>query len=340
MDEQSEKIKTEASELEGEHEKQPEKVPQEGKKQNPFLAFFYDILRGIGIGIAFIIPGFSGGSVAAILGIYELLVGAIADIFKHFKKSVVTLLPILIGMLVGIAALILPIQWGLRHYPVPTVTLFVGLAIGGIPSIGEKLKGAKFNWKYALALFIPLAAAAALCFLPLAGNVNLFDMNAGGYFLLILIGAVGSCALVVPGISGSMLLLIFGYYNPIVELVTVYLLHGRNVGICFAVLGCLAIGLVAGFFAISVLMKTLLKKCPRGTHYSILGFIVGSVPAIYVSTLREAKTEIAPTVLSALNASPWYWVVAVVLLFSGFALSFGFWLYSKKKKPKKEDKTP
>ena len=85
MDEQSEKIKTEASELEGEHEKQPEKVPQEGKKQNPFLAFFYDILRGIGIGIAFIIPGFSGGSVAAILGIYERLVGAIADIFKHFK---------------------------------------------------------------------------------------------------------------------------------------------------------------------------------------------------------------------------------------------------------------
>ncbi|MBD5636890.1 MAG: DUF368 domain-containing protein [Clostridia bacterium] len=333
MDEQSEEIKTEAAEP----EKEPEKEVQEGKKKNPFLNFLYDVLRGIGIGIAFIIPGFSGGSVAAILGVYERLVGAVADIFKHFKKSIVTLIPILIGMLVGIAALILPIQWGLRHYPIPTVTLFVGLAIGGIPSVGEKLKGAKFSWQYALAFLIPLLAAAALCFLPLAGNVDLFKLNVGGYFLLVLIGAVGSCALVVPGISGSMLLLIFGYYNPIVELITVNLLHGQNVGICFAVLGCLAVGLVAGFFAISVLMKTLLKKCPRGTYYSILGFIIGSIPAIYVSTIREAKAEIAPTTLSALNASPWYWVVAVVLLIVGFALSFGFWWYSKKKKPKNQE---
>ena len=49
--------------------------------------FFLDILRGFGIGLAFIIPGFSGGSIAAILGIYEKLVGAIADIAKDFKKS-------------------------------------------------------------------------------------------------------------------------------------------------------------------------------------------------------------------------------------------------------------
>ncbi len=315
---------------------EPEK--EKGKK-NALLSFFYDVLRGVGIGVAFIIPGFSGGSVAAILGVYERLVGAIADIFKHFKKSIVTLLPILLGMIIGVAALILPIQWGLRHYPIPTVTLFVGLAIGGVPSITEKFKGAKFSWQYALALFIPLLAADALCFLPLAGEVDLFSLSVGGYFLLILIGAVGSCALVVPGISGSMLLLIFGYYNPIVELVTKHLLHGSDVGISFAVLGCLAVGLVAGFFAISVLMKTLLKKCPRGTHYSILGFMVGSIPAVYASTIREAKAEIAPTTLAALNASPWYWVVAVVLLFGGFALSFGFWWYSKRKKEKTERTT-
>lgn len=205
------------------------------KKKNAFLGFLYDILRGVGIGIAFIIPGFSGGSVAAILGVYERLVGAVADIFKHFKTSVLTLLPILIGMLIGIAALIFPIQWGLHHYPIPTVTLFVGLAIGGIPSVTEKMKGAKFSWQYALALFIPLLAATALCFLPHAGEVYLFSLNAGGYLLLILIGIVGSCALVIPGISGSMLLLIFGYYNPIVELITKNLLHGLNVGISFAV---------------------------------------------------------------------------------------------------------
>ena len=312
---------------------------EKGKKQNAFLSFLYDVLRGVGIGVAFIIPGFSGGSVAALLGVYERIVSAVADIFKHFKKSIVTLLPILLGMIIGIAALILPIQWGLHHYPIPTVTLFVGLALGGIPSVGEKLKGAKFNWKYALALIIPLLAAAALCFLPLAGDVNLLELNVGGYFLLILIGIVGSSALVVPGISGSMLLLIFGYYNPIVELVTKHLLHGSNVGVSFGVLGCLAAGILVGFFAISVLMKLLLKKCPRGTYYSILGFIVGAIPAVYVSTVREAATFESATSLTALYSSPWYWVVAVLFLLLGIALSFLLWWYTKKK-TKKQIKTP
>ena len=308
-------------------------------EEHGVLSFLYDILRGVAIGVAFIIPGFSGGSVAAILGVYERLVNAVADIFKHFKKSIRTLLPVLIGMIIGAAALILPIQWGLHRYPVPTVTLFVGLALGGIPSVGEKLKGAKFNWKYALALFVPLIASAALCFLPLAGDVDLLNLNVGGYVLLFVIGVVGSCALVVPGISGSMLLLIFGYYNPVVELITQNLLRGVNVGVSLGALSCLAVGLVAGFFAISVLMKLLLKKWPHGTYFSILGFIIGSIPAVYVSTIREAKTFEAAPKLTALYSSPWYWVAAVLFLLLGIALSFTLWWYSKKKL-KKQDKTP
>lgn len=294
------------------------------------LGFLTDVLRGVAIGVAFIIPGFSGGSVAAILGIYEKLVGAIADLFRTFKKSVLVLLPVLLGMLLGIAALILPIQWGLRHYPIPTVTLFVGLALGGLPSITEKLKGGRPSPKHLVAFLIPLAVAASLSFLPLAGEVDLFSLNFGGYLLLIVIGAIGSCALVVPGISGSMLLLIFGYYNPVVSLVTDSLLHGQQAGICILVLACLAVGVVIGFFGISVLMKFLLKKFPRGTYFAILGFIVGSVPAIYASTVREADAA-----LSVLYSSPWYWIVSVVLFAVGFALSLALVLYARKKEKTK-----
>ena len=104
-------------------------------------SFLIDVVRGCAIGVAFIIPGFSGGSVAAILGIYEKLVGAIADIFKDFKKSILTLLPILIGMVCGIVALLFPLEWALGAYPIPTVCIFVGLALGGLPSITDKLGG-------------------------------------------------------------------------------------------------------------------------------------------------------------------------------------------------------
>ncbi|MDE7158251.1 MAG: DUF368 domain-containing protein [Clostridiales bacterium] len=313
---------------------QPEPADDK-KKHSGAVNFLTDILRGVGIGVAFIIPGFSGGSVAAILGVYERLVNAIADIFKQFKKSILTLLPIAIGMLLGIAALILPIQWGLKNYPIPTVMLFVGLALGGLPSITDKMKGAKLNWKYVLACSVPLLAAAALCFLPLAGDVDLFHLSVGGYFLLVLIGIVGSCALVVPGISGSMLLLIFGYYNPVVALVTNHLLRGADVGVSIGVLACLAVGVVAGFFAISILMKYLLKKFPRGTYYSILGFIVGSIPAVFVSTVRGSAPELA-----GLYSSAWYWVVAVILLAIGFALSFLLVWYAKKKEKKTIENPP
>lgn len=292
-------------------------------QQNKLLSFLSDVLRGVAIGVAFIIPGFSGGSVAAILGIYERLVGAIADIFKHFKTSFLTLLPIVLGMLIGIAALILPIQWGLSNFPIPTVSLFVGLALGGLPSITQKLKGERPNGLHFVAFLIPLVFAASLSFLPLAGEVDLFHLSFGGYLLLIVIGVIGSAALVVPGISGSMLLLIFGYYNPVVRLITEHLLHGDQIGICLLVVGCIGVGLVVGFFGISILMKYLLKKFPRGTYFAILGFILGSIPAVYASTLRETG--------QILFGNPWYWVVAVLMLIAGFALSFGLVLYAKKK---------
>ena len=303
----------------------PPEPPQEGKKPNPAVEFLTNILRGAAIGVAFIIPGFSGGSVAAILGIYEKLVGSVADIFKNFKRSFLFLLPIALGMLIGIAALIFPIQWGLANFPIPTVTLFVGLSLGGLPSVAERVKG-KPQWHNFIAFLIPCAVAACLIFLPVGRNVDLYSMNAGGYLLLVLIGAVGACALVVPGISGSMLLLIFGYYTPLVEVVTKHLLHGADVGVSLLVLLLTAIGLLAGFFAISVLMKFLMKRFPRGTHFAILGFIVGSIVAVYVTTVRNT-----PASLSPLYANPWYWVVSAVLLLVGAALSYGLYRYSKRK---------
>ncbi len=295
---------------------------------NKFIGFLQDILRGAAIGVAFIIPGFSGGSVAAILGIYEKLVGAIADLFKTFRKSILTLLPIAIGMVLGVAALIFPIQWGLAHFPIPTVSLFVGLSLGGLPSITEKLKG-RPKWYHFVAFLLPCAVAACMLFLPTASRPEgfLYSQGVGGYLLLVLVGIAGSCALVVPGISGSMLLLIFGYYTPLVEVITVHLLHGADVGKSLLILACAGVGVLVGFFAISVLMKYLLSRFPRGTYFAILGFILGSVVAVYFTTVGNT-----PAALEYLYRSPWYWVATVALLFVGIALSLLLVWFSKKKK--------
>ena len=287
--------------------------------------FFTDIIYGMLIGIAFIIPGFSGGSIAAILGIYEKLIDAIADIFKNFKKSVLTLLPVAIGMVAGVLALLFPLGWALEAFPIPTVCIFVGLAFGGLFSITDKTKG-KPSATNIIALIIPLLFALALSFLPVSADVNLLNLNFGGYVLLFLVGLIGSAALVIPGISGSMLLLILGYYNPIISIATDHLLKGRDIGVSIAVLGTTGAGIVIGFFIISIIMKILLAKCPRGTYFAIIGFIVGSIPTVFISTAKESGLS-----LEELMPNAWYWIISVLFIIIGFALSFSLILYSKRK---------
>lgn len=288
-------------------------------------SFFMDILRGIAIGIAFIIPGFSGGSIAAILGIYEKLIGAIADIFSDFKNSIKTLFPIGLGMVIGIISLLFPLSWALESFPIPTVSLFVGLAIGGMPSINDNVRGKRITYKNLIAMIIPAVIVLAISFMPIGADKNLTSLSFGGYALLFLIGILGSSALVVPGISGSMLLLILGYYNPIVNLVTDHLLLGKDIGISILVLGITAIGIAVGFIGISAIMKFLLKNYPRATYFAIIGFIAGSIPTIYVSTVKEAGMT-----LKTLPSSPLHWIMCVLLLAVGFLISYTLVIYSRK----------
>ena len=304
-------------------EKQPAVKSNESKKFSK-KDFLMDIPKGFAMGIAFIIPGFSGGSVAAILGIYEKLVGAIAGIFTNFKKSVITLLPIFLGLALGAVSLLYPLGWALSAFPLPTVCLFVGLALGGLPSITDKITG-KPSAKNLTALMIPLLFAAALCFAPTGADVNLFQLDFGGYVLLFIIGIIGSAALVVPGISGSMLLLILGYYNPIIKLLTQHLLKGEDVMTSVLVLGTCGAGIAVGFILISVIMKLLLEKCPRGTYFAIVGFIVGSIPTVFISTAKDVGMTFA-----TLPTSAWHWIACVILLAAGFIGAFAFVKQAKK----------
>ena len=295
------------------------------RKVSGLKEFLLDIVRGVGIGIAFIIPGFSGGSVAAILGIYEKLICAIADIFKDFKNSIKTLLPIGLGMVIGIISLLFPLSWALEAFPIPTVSLFVGLAIGGMPSVTDKVKGERINYKNIIALLVPAIVVLSISFMPIGAEKNLLSLSFGGYVLLFLIGILGSSARVIPGISGSMLLLILGYYNPIVKLATEHLLLGKDVGISILVLGTTAVGIAVGFICISVIMKILFEKCPRGTYFAIIGFIIGSIPTIYISTAKEAGMT-----FSTLPTSVVHWIACAVLLAVGFTLSYALVVYSRK----------
>ena len=292
-------------------------------ERNGAKGFLCDILAGICIGVAFIIPGFSGGTVAAILGVYERLIKAVSGLFKEFRKSITTLIPIGIGLLIGIVALLFPIGYFLDKFPLPTVSLFVGLAIGGLPVMARRVKG-KADVTDIMTLFATLIGVLLLALIPGGTEANLIGLSAGGYLILFLVGVVGACALAIPGISGSMLLLILGYYRPLVRLVTDNLLELKNVGISILILGICGMGMVLGFFMISVIMRILLEKYPRGTYFAIIGFIVGSLPTVYISTMKDAGMLSDGFAILSMPSSVFYYVACVFLLITGICSSSAF----------------
>ncbi len=297
-------------------------------------SFLLDMAAGFGMGVAFIIPGFSGGSVAAILGIYEKLIGAIASILTDFKRSFITLLPIFLGLVLGAVSFLYPLGFALETFPLPTAALFVGLALGGMFSVTDKIEGRLTVPNY-FAFVIPFIIAFVMMFLPTGADVDLFSVDFPGHILLFVVGIIASMALVIPGISGSMLLLMLGYYNPIIKVITENFLKGQNMLGSFLVLMSVGLGIIVGFVSISMLMKKLLEKFPRATYVAIVGFILGSIPSVFVSVSKDAEYT-----LSSLPTSPLYWIATVLLLALGFAVSYALVLWSRKNKPEKEIEIP
>ncbi len=250
--------------------------------------FFINLAKGAGIGLAMIIPGVSGGTLAVMFGVYDKIIDSIGNLFKEFRKSVLFLLPIVLGAVLAFAALYYPLKYALEYAPFPTIMLFAGFMVGSCYDLFGAAKKNGFNpGSDIAAAVIPLAAVVGICFIPNMSDVNLgADMNAGGYFLLVLMGALASCALVVPGISGSMLMLIFGYYAPL--LATISALR-TDFGHALAVLVCFAAGLVVGFFTIAKLMQLLLRKFRRGTFWAIFGFVIGSIPAVIITFFHSEE---------------------------------------------------
>ena len=243
--------------------------------------FFLDAAKGAAIGVAMIIPGVSGGTLAVLLNVYDKLIRAISNIFKDFKNSIKILAPILLGAVVAVVAAYFPLKFALKHAPFPTVMLFAGLMLGSCPKIVKDGMKNGFKKLDILSIALPLLLVIGICFIPNLGSADLSaDMPVYGYFLLILIGMIASCALVVPGVSGSMLLLILGYYNEILD--TVSLLK-TDFGHSVLVLLTFAVGIIIGFFSIAKLMKLLLNKFPRATNWAIIGFVAGSIPAIFLT---------------------------------------------------------
>lgn len=272
------------------------------------MIFIFDMLKGMVMGIANVIPGVSGGTMAVSMGIYDKLIGSITHLFKDLKKSIITLLPIGLGMVIGILALARVIEFMFERIPVQTNTFFIGLIAGGLPMIIKEVKGQKIKLSGIvgfLVFFVLVIGMAALD--GASGNNAEFSKGITDIIKLFGAGIVAAATMVIPGVSGSMMLMLLGYYEPVISAVNEAVDGLRGVeGASFAsalfVLIPFGIGVVIGIFAIAKLIEWLFSKFKLTVYWAIIGLISASPIAIIMMNSESFKNINALTVITAIIA--------------------------------------
>ncbi len=241
------------------------------------------VLKGFVLGIANIIPGVSGGTLAITLGIYEELIGIVSHFFSNIKKNILFIIPIGIGAVLSILLGSKIINYTLDHYKIATTLFFIGLIIGGIPLIYKKVKKEKKEAKHIITFLITFFFIIGLTFLKSGENtISLETINITMIITLFLVGGLAAATMIIPGISGSFVLMLLGFYEPITETIaslTDFSLLTHNI----MILAPFGIGIGIGIILIAKIIEYLLKKHEEFTYYAILGFIFSSIISLIMS---------------------------------------------------------
>ncbi len=287
------------------------------------MSFLFDIIKGMLIGVANIIPGVSGGTMMVSMGVYEKIIGVVNNLFKNIKKSILTLLPLGIGMLLGIAVFSFIIPWCLEVYPFPTSFCFIGLILGGVPAIIKPAKeslhkeGKSIAAPHIIAFVGLFAVAVGMAAMnDTQTSFASFDLNVGFMLMVFFVGVVAAATMVVPGVSGSLVLMILGFYEGIMSSISgfisaVFTLDWAQIFYYVGVLAPFGIGVIVGIFAVAKLIEWLFAKFPSITYCGILGLIVASPIAIVI---KMGNNNINPITI----------IVGIVLLVVGTWFTYWF----------------
>ena len=253
--------------------------------------------RGFCMGVADVVPGVSGGTMAFILGVYEELLDAVHAVNARFLRSLVSfrfteafdsfpyrfVIALVTGIMVAIFSLARFFAWALAHHPVYVWAFFFGLVLASIFTVRSKVT----TWTATEALAVLLAAAAAFV---LVGAVPVETPTAAWFVFLS--GTIAICAMILPGISGSFILVIMGKYE--------YMLHAvvERDFLPIIIFGC---GGILGLIFFARVLRWLLRRYHDLTVAALIGLMAGSLRKIWpwketVETFTDRQGAVKPLI--------------------------------------------
>lgn len=267
------------------------------------LSWISKMIKGIVIALGFILPGISGGVLAAILGIYERIIRFLAHPFKQLKEDILYFLPVAFGMLLGIGLFSYPIEYLLEHYQVYVLWSFAGAIIGTVPSLVKEANRESERDKVDLIWFWATFIISGISLYSLnfvVGSLSATFLN------FILAGALLALGILVPGLSPSNLLLILGLYSPMLTGFKTFDLFGTFLPI--------GIGAALTFVAFSKFMDYALRVYHSRVYHFIIGIVLSSTLLILIPNSGSSES------ISYAGLS----IVSYVIIAFFFAL--GIWL--------------
>lgn len=295
-------------------------------------------LKGCAMGMADVVPGVSGGTIAFITGIYEELVESIRSVDLGALKLLATgrfsafwrringsfLFSVLLGVAVSILSLARLMTYLLTHHPIEIWSFFFGLIVASALLVSRQV--GKWNWRTVLSLAVGVAVAWWITVVSPAETPN-------DWWFILLSGAIAICAMILPGISGAFILLLLGKYHYIMQAV-----GDLNIPVILVFVA----GAIAGIISFSHLLSWLLKHWHDCTIALLMGFMIGSLNKVWpwketVESYTDGHGQVLPlvernilpqTFENALGIDAHLWQ-AIVLCLVGFLMIYAIELAAR-----------
>ncbi len=279
------------------------------------ISWIARMLKGMIIALGFILPGVSGGVLAAILGIYERMIRFLAHIKENFVENVLYFTPVAIGMVLGIAAFSYPVNLLLDNYKVIVLWGFAGAIIGTIPSlIKESVKESDRDRADTITFWLSFILSGVFLY-SLNGMVGTLPAN---FLSFVLAGALIALGILIPGLSPSNLLLILGLYSP--------MLTGFKRLDLFGTFLPIGIGGALALILFSKAMDYILKHYHSRVYHFIIGIVLSSTLLIVLPQSGNSES------ISYAGVSIFTLVLAA--FFFGLGIWLGIWMSQLEEKYK------
>ena len=284
------------------------------------LQYIMLAIKGIAIGAANVVPGVSGATLAVIFRVYDRLIESINNLFKDIKNSLKFLIPLGLGMGIGILALGSVLDFFLQRFSLQSGAFIAGLMAGSIPFIYKTAlsKDMKKSYSYIVTVVAAIIIVLLSIFAPTPDIYVDVQFSVGLVALLFVGGILSAGALMFPGISGAMVLILLGIF-PVaihtISLIREYLMTPFDFALLTPILIVvvpIGLGLVVGVLLTSRLIAFLLEKHHGATYFAIIGLIFGTIFVVFNDDATyQSHAEITPVLV----------IFAVIAFMAGMAVS-------------------